>query len=70
MLYIDKVKTELLITTAPIIIHPFLEYYHFKIQSAQLPPEQHEYFTLSKLGLSFEFLDGSDYDTVITHMVM
>lgn len=47
----------------------FVEYNHFKIQAAQLP-EEHEYFTLCKWGLSYEFLDGSDYDTVISEMVM
>lgn len=48
----------------------FLECNHFKIQAAQLPPEEHEYFTLCKWGLGVKFLDGSDYDTVISAMVM
>lgn len=52
--------------------HPeiFLECNHFKIQAAQLPPGEHEYFTLCKWGARYEFLDGSDYDTVISATVM
>ena len=48
----------------------FSECNHFKIQAAQLPPQEHEYFTLCKWGPGYEFLDGSDYDTVISEMVM
>lgn len=72
-LYSDKAKTESLIGTAPPLHAPpeiFLECNHFKIQAAQLPPEEHEYFTLCKWGARYEFLDGSDYDTVISATVM
>lgn len=59
---------ELLLPCMP--LQRFLECNHFKIQAAQLPPEEHEYFTLCKWGAHYEFLDGSDYDTVISALAM
>lgn len=47
ILYLDKAITELLIGTVP-PLHVPPECNHFKIQAAQLPPEEHEYFTLCK----------------------
>lgn len=49
-IYLDKTKTKLIIRTAPSYSASpeILESNHFKIQAAQLPPEELEYFTLCK----------------------